>query len=395
MNAGYATLMSSYSALYATLRNGFFLVFPLLVILGNVELWLGSSSLTVPWVLIVLLPVALTELATLRRGRCAAELLPFLFLYLLLFALGIVAALVSSATGFTRNAVSLLPLCVALLTLFCFKDVRLPSDVPRVMRAAGGILALMIVYKSAWLFLPAWWESGIGGVFEQKSDMGLPLGKSNFLAVFLMFFSIFAWRSHKALWLLMLLAACLTLSRFGVAFVLLAAACVWLLNYCRLSTVVVSLGLVGVLLILPVWLFPVQISGMFHNSFLPASLAARFDLWAAALDLLNTHPFWGGGPGGFTTHLELVAWPRHEWGVHNFVLSQWIEFGVLGLLVYFMVIARFLLVRSSLPAADEALIKLGGVLLLFYGLFENVVGLAAFEVMFAYLLCLLSARRIV
>lgn len=351
--------MLSYSALYATLKNWVFLAFPLLVVLGNVELWLGASSLTVPWALIFLLPIALVELATLPKGRCEAELLPVLFLYLLLFALGVLAALFSSVTSFARNAVSLLPLLIALLALFCFKDVRLPDNIPRLMRVAGGILALMIIYKAAWLFVPAWWDSGVRGVFEQKSDMGLPLGKSNFLAVFMMFFSIFAWRSHKALWLLMFLATCLTLSRFGVAFILLAAACVWLLNYFRLSIVVAVLGFTSILLILPVWLFPVQMSEIFRNSFLPSSLAARFDLWAAALDLIGHNPFLGGGPGGFTTYLEFISWPRYEWGTHNFIMSQWIEYGVLGLLIYFVVIARFLLARSFLPMADETLIKLG------------------------------------
>lgn len=384
-------MILGYSAFYSTLKNWVFLAFPLLVVLGNVELWLGGSSLTVPWVLILLLPIALVELATLPKGRCDAELLPVLFLYLLLFALGVLTALFSSVTSFARNAASLLPLLIALLALFCFKDVRLPDNIPRLMRVTGGILALMIIYKAAWLFVPAWWNSGVSGVFEQKGDMGLSLGKSNFLAVFMMFFSIFAWRSHKTLWLLMFLATCLTLSRFGVAFILLAAACVWLLNYCRLSMVVAVLGFSSILLILPVWLFPVQMSEIFRNSFLPSSLAARFDLWAAALDLIGHNPFWGGA-GGFTTYLEFISWSKYEWGTHNFILSQWIEYGVLGLLIYLVVIARFLLARSFLPMADEALIKLGGILLLFYGLFENVVGLVSFEIMFAYLFCLLSAR---
>lgn len=378
---------------YAALKSWIFLAFPLLVVLGNVELWLGSSSLTLPWVLVVLLPIALVELLSLRRGYCAAELLPFLLLYLLLFSLGMLAAVVGITTSFKRNLVSLIPLCAACLTLFSFKDVRLPANTPLVMRLAGGFLALMVLLKSAWLFLPAWWSAGLPGVLEQKPHMGLPLGQSNFLAVFLMFFSVFAWRAHKALWLLILLAVTLTLSRFGVVFTLLAAACVWLLGYCRLSVVLALLGLAGVLLVVPVLLFPEQMSDMFRSGLHFESLAARFDLWAAALHLLISEPFWGAGPGGFTTYLELIAWPRYEWGTHNFVLSQWIEFGVLGLLVYALIILRFLLQRSTLPLEDETLIKLGGALLLFYGLFEDVVGQVAFDIMFAYLLCLLSARR--
>lgn len=392
MNVGHTALVSNYRKSYVSLKNGVFLIFPLLVVLGNVELWLISSSLTVPWALVVILPIALIEMLTARKGYCATELLPFLFLYLLLFALGMLAALFGSATSVMRNLVSLLPLCIAWLTLFSFKDVNLPTDVPKLMRIAGGLLVLMVLLKSAWLLLPAWWNAGLGAVFAQKGDMGLALGKSNFLAVFLMFFSVFAWRAHKLLWLFMLLATCLTLSRFGVAFVLLAAVCVWLLDYFRLSVVLALLALAGGAVILPVWLFFAQIPESVHN-FLPESLAARFELWSVALELLDVHPFWGAGPGGFTTNLELIAWPRYEWGTHNFILSQWIEFGILGLLVYGLIILHFLLLRSSLPVADEALFKLGGVLLLFYGLFENVVGLVAFEIMFAYLICLLSVRR--
>lgn len=376
---------------YAALKNWVFLVFPLLVVLGNVELWLGASSLTLPMALVVLLPIGLVEVLRARQGHCAAQLLPFLFMYLLLIGLGVLAAWADPMTSWRRNLVSLLPWVTAGLTLFCFKDVRLPADVSRVMRCAGACLALLVILKFAWVFLPIWWQVGRAAVFEQKGLMGLPLGQSNFLAVFLMFFSVFAWRSHKALWLLMLFAVTLTLSRFGLAFTLLAAACVVLLGYVRLSILVLLLGLAGALLIVPVLLFPVQLSSLF--GFLPKSLEARFDLWTAAMAQIVAAPFWGGGPGGFTTYLELIGWPRLEWGAHNFVLAQWIEFGCLGLLVYLLILLRFLLVPSAMSTADERLVKLGGVLLLFYGLFENVVGQMAFELLFAYLLCLLSARR--
>lgn len=392
MNLDYTGSTLSCSQLYVAFKNGVFLAFPILIILGNLELWLGSSSLTLPWALIVILPIALVEILNLRRGYCVADLPPFLFLYCLLFALGVLATLFSSVSSLKRVLVSLLPLFIAGITLFSFKSVRLPSNVPKLMRIAGAFLALMVMIKSVWLFLPAWRTDGFGGVIEQKANIGLALGKSNFLAVFLMFFSVFAWREHKKLWLFILLATCMTLSRFGVAFVLLSAVCVWLLDYFRLSVVLLLLAFAGGLLTLPVWLFPNQVAGIFYD-FLPASLIARFELWALAMELLRFEPLWGGGPGGFTTYLELIAWPRYDWGPHNFILSRWIEFGILGLLVYWLIIFRFLLLRSSLPGSDRTLLQLGGILFLLYGLVENVVGLVAFEIMFAYLICLLSARR--
>lgn len=361
MSVAYTSSILSCRNLYVSFKNRVFQAFPVLVVLGNLELWLGSSSLTVPWTLVVIMPIALVEMMTARKGYCAAGLMPFLLLYLLLFALGVLAALFDSAVNFKRNLVSLLPLCIAWLVLFSFKDVDLPSDVPKMMRSAGGLLGLMVLLKSAWLFLPVWWSGGFEGVIEQKGNMGLALGKSNFLAVFLMFFSVFAWRANKVLWLFMVLAACLTLSRFGVAFALLAAVCVSLLIYVRLSVVLVLLALAGAIMTLPVWLFSSQVVEMSHG-FLPASLVARFELWDAALELLSHQPFLGAGPGGFTNYLELIAWPRSEWGVHNFILSQWIEYGLLGLLVYGLIILHFLFLRSSLPVEDKVLLKLGGVL---------------------------------
>lgn len=395
MKGDLAESMSSYrSSYYASLKNGVFFIFPLLVVLGNIEIWLGSSTLTLPLVFVFLLPIALIELLRfLYQGQCDTGPLPFVFLYILLLSFGVLAAVVDSASSIPRSVVSLLPVCVGLLTLFSFAGTSLPENVPKLMRVAGAGLSLLILYKALWLFLPVWWSSGIDGIFERKSELSLPLGHSNFLAVFLMFFSIFAWRYHKLLWLLMLIATGLTLSRFGIAFFLLAALCVWLLDFLRLSVVISLLCLLGVITVIPVWIFSTSIAGVLHNGSFPESLVARFDLWVAALELISDRPIWGGGPGGFTTYLELIVWPRDEWGTHNFILSQWIEFGALGLMIYFAIIARMLYVRSSLPRADEELVKLGSVMMLFYGLFENVVGLIAFEIIFAYLLCLLSARR--
>ncbi|MPT21133.1 MAG: O-antigen ligase domain-containing protein [Pseudomonas sp.] len=378
---------------YQKLKSILFLIFPVLVVLGNFELWLGASSLTLPWLLLIILPFVLLDMAMLWKSRCNSEWLPFMFLYGLLFVLGGLSALADSDTSLLRNLASLLPLMVALAVLYCFRDVSLSFNVTKIMCVAGACLVFMIFMKSILLYWPAIRLGQVHEVFGYKSEMGLPLGKSNFLAVFLAFFAVFAWRANKVLYVAVLLAACLTLSRFGVAFVLFAGLCAYLLNYVRLS--VIALVIVGfsILTVLPVFFFPTQAVALARECSLPESLIARFELWRAALELLAGRFFWGAGPGGFTTYLELVGWPRYEWGTHNFVLAQWIEYGFLGLTVYFIILVRFFLLHAEQDSADYELVKLAGAILLFYALFENVVGLVAFEVMFAYLICLLSARR--
>ncbi len=390
----YAKFGADSNFTYRVLKGFFFLLFPLLVVLGNFEVWLGGSSITLPFLLVLLLPVALCEMFRLRRGFLNREWIPFFFLYVLLFSCGILSALFDDFTRAQRNAAALLPLVLAVMVLFCFRDISLGFNVVRVMCVAGGGLATLVLIKSIMLYMPALQGSGLADIYRLKAEMGLPLGKSNFLAVMLAFFSVFAWRFNKFLWFYMFLAVCLTLSKFGVFFVLLAGLCTWLLSFFRLSVVLALLAGGAALFVLPVLIFPADIITLANSYSLPTSLIARFELWSAALDLLKLNFFLGGSPGGFTTYLELVGWPRHEWGTHNFLLAQWIEYGFLGVCVYLAMIVRFFLVRSCNACADDELIKLSGAILLFYALFENVVGLVAFEVMFAYLLCLLSARRV-
>jgi O-antigen ligase len=389
----HAKFGADFNFTYGQFKGLLLLLFPLLVILGNAEIWLGGSSITLPVLLVLLLPVTLVEIFRARRGFLNREWIPFFFLYVLLFSCGVLSALFDDVTRAQRNAAALLPLVMAITVLFCFRDISLDFNVVRVMCVAGGSLATLVLIKSVVLFIPALQGGDLAEVYRLKSEMGLPLGKSNFLAVLLVFFSVFAWRVSKLLWLFILFATCLTLSKFGIFFVLIAGCCTYMLSLFRLSVVLAVLGGGAAFLVLPALLFPSEIITLANNYSLPASLVARFELWSAALDLLKLNFFWGGSPGGFTTYLELVGWPRHEWGTHNFILAQWIEYGFLGVCVYLAMIVRFFLVRSCNACADDELIKLSGAILLFYALFENVVGLVAFEMMFAYLLCLLSARR--
>ncbi|MNG25268.1 hypothetical protein D3C84_1100970 [compost metagenome] len=66
---------------------------------------------------------------------------------------------------------------------------------------------------------------------------------------------------------------------------------------------------------------------------------------------------------------------------------------MLGLVFYILIVGVSFHWVSQLPSAEDRLLKISIFVTLLYALFENVIGVAAFEMLFAYGLCLLAARR--
>lgn len=226
-----------------------------------------------------------------------------------------------------------------------------------------------------------------------KGEIATPLGGSNLLAVFIVFFVPFAWVHARWIWAGLLVALLATLSKFGLFFFMLATAITVLSRRVNLYFL---LGIVGLGMLL-VWLLLMCLPAEYLQQIegVPglASLVARINLWQLGWELLEANFLYGWGPGGFTSYQELMLWTRAEWGVHNFILARWIEFGLLGLVFYIvMILLSFHWVSSLLPAEDR-LLKVSLFVTLLYALFENVIGVAAFEMLFAYGLCLLAARR--
>lgn len=377
---------------YDRLKSEAFAIFPVLVIFGSFDIWVGGGSLTLPWALFVLLPLVVIELGRGGRSRIAKSLLPFILLYLAMLASAILALGFKIETSIQRNLASLLPLAMALLVLVSFKDVNIRPCLKRVMLWSGGLLAALVFIKVVQFVVQnsdGWHQLA----YPTKFDIRLPLGMSNYLAVYLVFFSVFAFRYSKLVWSLCLLATFATLSRFGTAFIILAMLTTWSLRFLRLEAVLGILFVLVMSVVLPVFIFPDSTIMLARDVGLSESILSRFELWGAALDSLKISPLWGGGPGGFTTYLELVNWHEGVWGTHNIVLSTWIDYGFPGLLAYILIVGCFFFQSSRLLREQEELTKLGLAMLLVYGLFENVGSTTTFEMLFAYLICLLAQPR--
>ncbi len=75
-----------------------------------------------------------------------------------------------------------------------------------------------------------------------------------------------------------------------------------------------------------------QLINLHHN---PAENFNRFSIWQAAWRAGELFPLWGVGPGGFARIYPLVKRPDGEplaFHAHNFLLTTWVESGILGLL---------------------------------------------------------------
>jgi hypothetical protein len=375
---------------YPGIKYWLFCWFPFALLAGNVEISFGASSLTLPLTVPLLVTIIFIDFVLLRF-RTSKRLLLFIILYLAFLILGLIAGIGDQSTSIERNLASLLPYICGLLVLLAFKDVDLPCMIPKVMVLSGAILSIIVIFRSIWVLVPVFsggWEAAV----NYKAALVLPLGPSNFLAVYLMFFSIFAWSENKAVWIIILAGVALTLSRFGIAFTLLAAL------FSSARKLPISFYCAGLFVANCVFLLFVFFGGeifqyLISDGILPPSIVARLDLWFAGVNLITLNPLFPSGPGGFTSYLELISWPRAEWGVHNWVLSIWIEFGFFGLLLYVCIMGLLLILPSSMDSPDHRRVKLAVILLFLYAGVENVVEVSSFQLLFAFMIVLLFSKK--
>lgn len=131
------------------------------------------------------------------------------------------------------------------------------------------------------------------------------------------------WSGSKAGWLIVLAMALVAFFRLPIPG--------------KIKSVIVSLilvaGLVG---------FFMKYSDYFKRG--ATSVGARFDYWAAALEIMKERPVFGSGPGTFSVLYRRLKPPESEMArlAHNDYLQQGSDSGVIGLLLYCGLIVGFL-----------------------------------------------------
>jgi O-antigen ligase len=307
-----------------------------------------------------------------------------------------VATAASEWVGPRRGAAATVPVAVAMLGVVALAGV---DDLARVVRSAvawGGallsawVLALAAVGLADALSWPDW-----------KQAIETPLGRSNFLAAFLLFFVATVWGRSRGLVALGVLAMVCTLSRGGlialVLFLLLQRLARVPGRAERAAVAVIVAGLLAVAAaswprgearapLRPEFDGSLPAAAV-HALASPASVANRVRLWQAAHTMIADSPWLGAGPNGFRSRVELDRTLEDVWGPHNAVMLLWLNYGLAGLAAY---LAWLLAV---LRAVDRARARAGGAqacawppalhALLAFALIEPLVGSASFELLLA------------
>jgi O-antigen ligase len=369
-------------------------IFPLLIVLGNVTLWIGDSSLTVPIAAILAIFFSLLTLYTLFANRefsVQSTTAAFALLVASAASSGIIAQLDGTEVTLQRFGASMIPYVLGLFVMVAFLDMPKPFSIRRSLELAAFVLIALIFFSAANQLLSLA-LSGRSLALYNKSNIDIPLGGSNFLAMFLVFFSVVGWRWNKLLWIFLLVALILTISRFG--FIFFAAATIMTELHMRghrrfvyTATASCAFVLLGVALLAGNGVLDAMESVRSLQSF-----AARIELWMMAREIIANSPLFGAGPGGFTAALEGANWKRSEWGAHNLALTVWVEAGFFGVLMLCMAVFAFFRGEVVEVSEESDLLKLAVAWVLCFAMVENAIEVSSMTLLLCYMLALSKMR---
>lgn len=359
----------------------FFLLF-----IGDFQLPLADSVITIPMSMTVVMPAIFWYLMTGKLVFSSASLL----LVGIVFC-GFLGFLLTPVAGFFRSVAGSLPIVFAAATIIFYERYPVPHEkAVRYMLAGGVVLAVAVIV----LFIFS--LGGAGDYYDQKLIIETPLGRSNYLAAFLLF--LFALSVHKNIYIsiLFLIAIFCTLSRGGVLALMMFFVVIPFLRRKKLWILGVGAVLFWLLLAyLATDGVMEYVSSVFNLQDAELdSVFNRFKLWSFGFDIFSDYPVFGIGPNTFRTFVELAGDIEDVWGVHNSVLLIVLNYGIFGLVfysIYLTIIYRNIILAEE---SDSNFFYLRAVflVLLVFGFYEPLVGSAAFEVLLALIFILARSQ---
>ncbi len=359
----------------------FFLLF-----IGDFQLPVGGSVVTIPMGMVLVFPIFFLYLIAGKLVVSRASLL----LIAVLFC-GFLGFLLTSSASFFRSAAGALPIVFAVLTIIAYERYPVSQKTAISYILAGGIVLAVAVII---LFV---FSLGVtGDYYDQKFIIETPLGRSNYLAAFLLFLFALSIPRNIFISIIFLLAIFCTLSRGGILALMIFFAIIPFLR--REKVWVLGCG------VLVAWwliasLDPARAIGYVSDNFDLQdieldSVFNRFELWSFGFDIFIENPIFGIGPNTFRTFVELAGDVENVWGVHNSVLLIALNYGAVGLIfysAYLVVIYKNILLAEKI---DGKFFYLRAVFLalLIFGLYEPLVGSAAFEMLLALVFVLARSQ---
>lgn len=368
-------------------RKDFIFLLPFfLLFIGDFQLPVGASVVIIPMGMVFIAPVVFWHLIAGRLTFSA----PSLLLTGVLFC-GFLGFLLTPLASLSRSAAGALPIIFAALTIVAYEFYSVPQEkAVRCMLVGGVVLAIAVIF----LFVLSLGE--LGGYYDRKLIIETPLGRSNYLAAFLIFLLALNISGNIFISIIFLIAIFCTLSRGGVLALMVFFVLIPLLR--RIKVWVLGVGLLLALLIFYCLVFNgfvSYIAGIFDLKEMPLdSVFNRFKLWSFGFDIFSANPVFGVGPNTFRTFVELAGNIENVWGVHNSILLLIINYGFFGLLFY---LAYLVLIYRNIILAEKVdgkffYLRVVFLALLIFGFYEPLVGSAAFEVLLALILVLARSQ---
>lgn len=355
----------------------FFLLF-----VGDAQIPIGASAATIPLGILLLTP-----LLVFRTAAGAISLSKAAILLLLILLAGGMGTLMTPQAQGVRAVAAALPLLFALIAVLAYSTARLSSSRMISWMLAGGIvLAVWVIF----LGLPN--LGAEGDYYEEKLRVETFLGRSNYLAAFLIFLVGLSWPRSRGLALLFAFAVVCTMSRGGIAILGLFVCALALTKRGKLW-VVGWLGLLAMLTTIGFFiLFEAEVITFFidsSDSRLDSTLN-RLMLWNFGLELWMSQPLLGIGPNTFRTFVESSNDVEDVWGVHNSILLMLLNYGIVGTAIYALYLREIYRALQHAELVDPRFqsIRAAFVVLLVFSLFEPLVGSGAFEFLLALILVL-------
>lgn len=350
-----------------------------LLFVGDIRIPIGESTLYTPMAIfpalvLLFLRLIVAEIYFLRGTLALIGVL----------AAGVLSAIWSDYVSVMRTVAAMFPIAAAILVLFALNGV---SGVHRIIQSAimagGGLLAVWVLLLTLRAFF-----SGLA-FYDAKLLIETPLGRSNYLGAFLLVFLAFAWgRSNILKGLALCALGALSIYSRGTALVFalfLLILCAQKLKLGQKSLLFIASVTLGFSIILVAIFstigFDFNSVVYFDNDSLE-STGNRLLLWKKSVEMLLQSPVLGIGPNGFRSLVETYGY-EDVWGPHNSILLLWMNYGVIGLFCY---LAYCVFIIQSMRRNDyfkkydrQILILL--FLLLFFSLFEPLIGSASFEIL--------------
>jgi hypothetical protein len=354
-----------------------------LLFVGDVRIPIGESTLFTPMAIFPAL-----VLLFLRLIASDVYFLPGTLALIGVLIAGVLSAMWSDDVVTTRAVAAMFPIAAAIVVLLALTGV---SGLHRIIQSAimvgGGLLAIL-----AFLLTVRAIFSGLD-FYYAKLLIETPLGRSNYLGAFLLVFLAFVWGRSS---ILMVLALCAlgALSVYSRGTALVFSLFLFVILIRKLTA-----GRKNFLLVVPViGGFSIILAAIFsiagfnfdpidyfdHNSL--ESTGNRLTLWKASIEMLMQSPVFGVGPNGFRSLVEVYGF-EDVWGPHNSILLLWLNYGILGLfcyLAYCFFIIQSMHTNEYFKKYDRQILILL-YLLLFFSLFEPLVGSASFEILLGVL----------